>query len=80
MIDNRRYRVGYLPEVDVSIGIEDDLLAGSPQDTVGGRRVRESTEHEYQAPDGLLVRVGELWSEANMRMEPQERHRLTLPT
>jgi len=77
-ISNRRYRVGYLPEVDVSIGIEDDLLAGSPQDTVGGRRGRESTEHEYQAPDGLLVRVGELWSEENMRLEPQERHRLTL--
>jgi hypothetical protein len=77
-IDNRRYRVGYLPEVDVSIGIEDDLLAENPLDTANRRRGRESKENEYQAPDGLLVRVGELWSDANMRRQPQERHRLSL--
>ena len=79
-INNRRYRVGYMPEVDVSIGIEDELLVETAAEAPQGLRRRESTENEYQAPDGLLVRVGELWSETNMRQEPQERRRLALGT
>lgn len=77
-IDNRQYRVGYLPEVDVSIGIEDDLLVDTSLNIATKRRAPRSRENEYQAPDGLVVRVGELWSEANMQRQPQERHRLTL--
>ncbi len=72
-IGNRRYRVGYLPEVDLSVGISDDLLAVENVKAAERPRERSSTEHQYEGPDGLLIRVGELWSEDNMQREPQER-------
>lgn len=72
-IGNRVYRVAYLPEVDISVGCSEDLLRVDPVEGVVRRRQRFSTDNQYEAPDGLLVRVGELWSEENMRRQPQER-------
>lgn len=78
-ISNRRYRIGYMPEVDVSVGVNEDLLAQDSlaPDHIEGQaspRERSSTDHQYEGPDGLLVRVGPLWSETNMRQQPQERN------
>ena len=72
-IGNNIYRVAYLPEVDIAVGCNEDLLQGVDLPHVARTRERSSTETQYEAPDGLLVRVGELWSEANMRLQPQER-------
>lgn len=72
-IGNHRYRIGYMPEVDVSVGVTEDLLVRDDLQAQARPHERLSTEHQYGGPDGLLVRVGPLWSEANMRREPQER-------
>ncbi len=63
-----------MPEVDVSVGVADDLLAPDHIETEVRPRERSTTETQYEGPDGLLVRVGPLWSEPNMRQQPQERH------
>jgi hypothetical protein len=71
-IGTRQYIVGYMPEVDISVGISDDLLLENVEAQARPRE-RSSTDRQYEGPDGVLVRVGELWSEPNMRRQPQER-------
>jgi hypothetical protein len=74
IIGQQKFRLADMPEVNISVGLREDILLGEivaqPQVAFGGRF---SEEHQYVGRDGVIVRVGDLWSEENMRREPQER-------
>lgn len=74
-VEGRRYRLLALPDFELSIGLppldlEERLIALGPAKE---QHLREDTE--FIGPDGLLVRVGTIWSSEKMRLEPQARFR-----
>jgi hypothetical protein len=73
-IEGRRYRLLALPDFELSIGLpldmEERLIALEPAKE---QRLRE--DNEFIGADGLLVRVGTVWSSEKMRLEPQARFR-----
>jgi hypothetical protein len=73
-IHNIHYRQRNIPELDISIGINNSIF--ETQGNYIRNRIDQVTEQDYMifvAPDGLVVSVGELWSRGNMMLEPQER-------
>jgi hypothetical protein len=68
-VDGLRYRVGSFPGFDLFIGYPEEGM---------NRLAREATlgEHgEFVGSDGVLVRLGPIWSAEKMRLQPQERNR-----
>lgn len=72
-VGGQSYRVARIPDVDLSIGLGIEVLdePEAPQRSVERVFVNGNT---FVGGDGLLVEVGELWSQANMLRQPQERH------
>jgi hypothetical protein len=65
---NRRFRGARIEEADLLIAVPDvdqTPPAKSPVDFVA--------HDEYLGGDGVLVRLGPTWSEANMRLQPHQR-------
>lgn len=71
----RRYRIADFRDVGLSVGLDEEIMADDPP--VASADVREHFADERLAVgrDGLLVEVGDLWTPANMRTDPQERRR-----
>jgi hypothetical protein len=65
---NRRFRGARIEEADLWIGIPDANQApsGKFEDDFGAHE-------EFLGGDGVLVRLGDTWSEANMRLQPHLR-------
>jgi hypothetical protein len=72
----RRFRVADFRDVDLSVGLDEGLLNDDPPAAgVGEGREHVAEERRALGRDGILVNVGELWTAANMQLEPQERRR-----
>lgn len=65
---NRRFRGARIEEADLWIAIPDESQAQPPKSEVG-----LLPQNEYLGGDGVLVRLGATWSEANMRLQPHLR-------
>lgn len=63
------YTEARIDEADISIGIPEDL-----EDHPTRRPRRQVSPFIYIGGDEVLVRLGESWSEANMRLQPHLRH------
>jgi hypothetical protein len=65
---NRRFRGARIEEADLWIGVPDETQAQP------GKSDEGSVAHnQYLGGDGVLVRLGATWSEANMRLQPHLR-------
>ena len=75
-VQGQLFFVAELPEVDLSVGLREDLLMGR-DDTLARRAGADETapaaDEGFAGADGILVRTGALWSAENMRLEPQAR-------
>ena len=70
IVRRRPFRIRQVSDFDLSVGVPLFRKA----DTVNPVEA-ETLEGEFVGKDGVLVRLGTLWSEANMRLEPQVRQR-----
>ena len=73
VIEQQSFRVADFPEIDVSVGLSEDVLDETELPLRRSHRVLG--EHRSVGIDGILVEAGELWSRENMAREPQERRR-----
>ncbi|MGE3959257.1 MAG: hypothetical protein AB7H96_21270 [Vicinamibacterales bacterium] len=78
-VRGRNFLVADLPEVDVAVGLLEQTVKekkppAAERFTVEGDGVAQQ-EGLYIGADGVMVRAGALWSQDNMRHEPQERER-----
>jgi hypothetical protein len=65
---NRRFRGARIEEADLWIAV------ANANETPPGKSPEEFVAHnEYLGGDGVLVRLGPTWSEANMRLQPHLR-------
>ena len=65
---NRRFRGARIAEADLWIAVVDENQTGP-----GKTEPDFATHNEYFGGDGVLVRLGPTWSEANMRLQPHLR-------
>jgi len=71
---DKDYRVKSLVSADIEVGIIESLTEGVPADVPSIQRETSTViGNTFHGKDGLLVRVGSLWSQGNMRLQPQER-------
>jgi hypothetical protein len=80
-VRGQRFVLAETPEVDLTVGVSEEIVRGETplrrraQVAERGTVAEEEVDKAYLGADGVLVRVGTLWSEENMRREPQERSR-----
>lgn len=71
-IADRRYRLIALSDFDLSIGLpyelEEQLHLLEP-----GKEQHPSEDNMFIGTDGLLIRLGSVWTSEKMRLEPQAR-------
>jgi hypothetical protein len=71
-IEGTTYRVAPVDAADVTVGVDRDVIAAELPQPKRRQPLAESEAH-YAGSDGVIVIVGPLWSDENMRLEPQER-------
>jgi hypothetical protein len=80
-VQGQEFVVADTPEVDLTIGIPQEIARGELAATTRARPARRDVlredqgNREYLGADGVFIRTGTLWSEENMRRQPQERSR-----
>ncbi len=73
-VGGQSYRVASFPEFDLSVGLSDE----AERQLATAELVKHSSriEHnEFIGGDGVLIRLGTIWSDEKMRLEPQARGR-----
>jgi hypothetical protein len=71
-VGGRRVRATSLGEIEVTVGLDEDVLAGVPMGTRTQVFQRED-DREFMGRDGVYVGLGPNWSRENMRRPPTER-------
>jgi hypothetical protein len=74
----RPFTIADVPEVDLTIGLAEEpstYVAEHKQERQAWNADAAGALSQFVGADGVLVRAGPLWSQRNMRLEPQERRR-----
>jgi hypothetical protein len=74
MVNRHGYRMVALQELELWIGLSQEVAEQFPI----GEPVKELysiEENQFVGADGVLVRLGSIWSSEKMRLEPQARYR-----
>jgi hypothetical protein len=73
-IDGRSYRMVALEQFDLSVGLSNEVTEQLP--VVKPTKEQHSDKgNEFIGADGVLIRLGSIWSPEKMRLEPQARYR-----
>lgn len=74
VINRRSYRMVALQEFDMSIGLSNEVAEQLPVVKLN-KEQHSSKDNEFIGADGVLIRLGSIWSPEKMRLEPQARYR-----
>lgn len=67
------FRIAHLPELDMWVGLSQrNRVPGTFKKT---KPISQPRGREFLGPDGIFVRLGNSWSDENMKLQPQERAR-----
>jgi hypothetical protein len=73
-VADRSYRIVALPEFELSVGLSLEVERQLPV-VKPVKEQHSSDDNEFIGSDGVLVRLGSVWSPEKMRLEPQARSR-----
>lgn len=74
VINKRSYRMVTLQEFELSIGLSHEVEEQLPLIQTS-KEEHPSEDNEFIGTDGVLIRLGSIWSSEKMRLEPQARYR-----